>query len=317
MKIKLIGVRGSLPTPSDNKEYRNKIRNILYRAIDKGLSDVTQINNFINNLPEYLQFNYGGNTTCVTLTSNSGKLYLIDCGSGLRTLGDELLSTEFGKGKGHLKVFITHCHWDHIQGLPFFKPIYIPGNIIEFYSPYENLEENLIAQMNSPFFPAPFNGTASTKKFHLLKEGEPFKLEDDLSVDFYPLKHPGGSFAFRFKEAGKIFIFATDAEFSGETLEKTGNHTDFFMNADLLILDSQYTLDEHFRKFDWGHTSYTVAVNCGVRWKVKHLVLTHHEPSNNDEKLKNILNGAIQHRNEMKTKEPVIHLAREGMIFGL
>jgi phosphoribosyl 1,2-cyclic phosphodiesterase len=315
MKIELIGVRGSLPTPCDNKEYRHKIQSILYKAVEAGLDDVTQINNFLKKLPENLRYNYGGNTTCAAVTSKSGNLYLLDCGSGLRAFGDRLLSGEFGKGKGYLKVFITHVHWDHIQGIPFFKPLYIPGNIIEFYSPYRKLEENLIAQMASPFFPAPFEGTASTKKYVLIKEGESVRLEDDFFVECYPLKHPGGSFAYRFREGGKVFIFATDAEFTGESLERTGNQTDFFVNADLLVLDSQYTLDEHFRKFDWGHTSFTIAVNCAIRWGVKHLVLTHHEPSNDDAKLRNIHYNAIKHRNDMKIKKPVIHIAREGMTF--
>ncbi len=315
MKIELIGVRGSLPAPCGNNEYRHKIRKILYKAVESGLNDVTQINAFIKKLPENLQYNYGGNTTCAAVSSKSGGLYLLDCGSGLREYGDRLIPGEFGKGKGYLKIFITHVHWDHIQGIPFFKPLYVPGNVIEFYSPYKKLKENLKAQMSPPFFPAPFEGTASEKKYVLMKEGETIQLEEDLSVDCYPLKHPGGSFAYRFREGKKIFIFATDAEFTGESLEKAGNETDFFLDADLLVLDSQYTLDEHFRKFDWGHTSFTIAVNCAIRWGVKHLVLTHHEPSNDDEKLRNIHVDAIRHRNNMKVNKPVIYIAREGMTF--
>jgi phosphoribosyl 1,2-cyclic phosphodiesterase len=317
MKVRLIGVRGSLPAPPCNKEYRSKLRNILMRAIENKLNDVTQINDFIRNLPENLQYFYGGDTTCVTVESKSGKNYIIDCGSGIRALGDELMTGECGKGKASLKIFVTHLHWDHLQGIPFFKPLYIPGNILEFFSPYKNLEKSFIEQMNPPYFPAPFNGTASTKKYNSIKEGEIIQLEDDLSVDCFPLKHPGGSFAYRFREGEKIFIFATDAEFTGEMHEKVGNDTDFFLNADLLVLDSQYTLDEHFRKFDWGHTSYSVAVNCGVRWGVKQLVLTHHEPSNSDENLRKIHQEAIEHRNNMKTNIPAIHIAREGMVFVL
>jgi len=316
MRIKLMGVRGSMPSPSGNKEYRDKMRSILYRAVEAGLNDVSQINGFINKLPEHLQFNYGGNTTCAAVTSGSGNLYILDCGTGLKALGDDIVTKDFGKGNDHIRIFLTHAHWDHIQGIPFFKPLYIPGNIIEFYSPYENLREILQNQMKPPCFPAPFEGTASTKEFHLIKSG-PLNPEEGLTIDFYPLRHPGGSYAYRFKEGGKTFIFATDAEFTGGDLEKAGNEADFFLNADLLILDSQYTLDEHFTKFEWGHTSYTVAVNCGARWGVRHLVLTHHEPGNNDKKLRQIHIEAIKHRNNMKIDKPVIHIAREGMIFNL
>ena len=317
MKIKLWGVRGSLPSPTDNKEYRNKIRNILQRAINIGLNEASQINDFINSLPENLQYYYGGNTTCAIVTSKSGNNYILDCGSGIRALGDELLKGPCGKGKGLLKIFITHVHWDHIQGLPFFKPMYIPGNILEFISPYETLEKSLKDQMDFPFFPAPFVGTASEKRYKFLEEGRTMELEKGLYVDCHHLKHPGGSYAYRFREDGKTFIFATDAEFTGEALEKTGSDTDFFMNADLLILDSQYTLDEHFSKFEWGHTSYTVAVNCGIRWGVKHLVLMHHDPANDENRLKEIHDDAIEHRNSMKVNKPVINMAREGMIFEL
>ena len=102
MKIKLMGVRGSLPTPLGNEEYQKKISKILQRAVKSGLNDPGQIEDFIKKLPENLRYNYGGNTTCITITSNSGKLYIIDCGSGLRPLGDELIKGDCGKGKGHL-----------------------------------------------------------------------------------------------------------------------------------------------------------------------------------------------------------------------
>ena len=317
MKIKLWGVRGSLPSPTNNKEYRDKIRSILQRAVKEGLNKTSDLNEFISSIPENLQYYYGGNTTCVMLTSKKGINYILDCGSGLRPLGDELLKGECGKGKGHLRIFITHMHWDHIQGIPFFKPMYVPGNILEFFSPYEMLEKNLKDQMEFPFFPAPFHGTASEKKFNLLEEGSRLELENNLYVDCFHLKHPGGSYAYRFVEDGKTFIFATDAEFTGETLEKTGPETDFFMDSDLLIIDSQYTLDEHFSKFEWGHTSYTIAVNCGIRWRVKHLVLTHHDPSNNEDKLREIHDEAVKHRNRMKVGKPVVNMAREGMTFEL
>jgi phosphoribosyl 1,2-cyclic phosphodiesterase len=315
MKIKLLGVRGSLPTPMGYREYRDKIFKILQQAVRTGLHEHEPIEAFIRDLPDELQYCYGGNTTCATLTSQSGQVVILDCGSGIRALGDELIKGHFGRGEGELDIFITHTHWDHIQGIPFFKPMYIPGNVLNFYSPYEDLEERLKNQMAFEYFPATFEGTASIKNFHLLKQNETIRLGDDLIVDLYPLKHPGDSFAYRFREGNKTIIFATDVEFLGDTFESTGSNIDFFLNADLLILDSQYTLDESFFKFDWGHTSYTVAVNCGIRWKAKNLVLTHHDPSNSDIQLKQIHRNAIDHRNQMKTKKPNIYMAREGMTF--
>ena len=317
MIVRLMGVRGSLPTPLSNGEYRDRIKTILERSIEQGIGK-GQVDRFIGELPDDLNRVYGGNTTCATVTSDAGNVYIIDCGTGIRPLGDELIKGPCGRGEGAVNIFMTHTHWDHVQGLPFFKPVYLKGNVLNFYSPYADLEDRLIAQQRDfRFFPAPFEKTASTKMFHLMKPETPVRMEEDLVIDCYPLKHPGGSFAYRFRQGGRTFIFATDVEFTGEMLEKPGNDTDFFLNADLLVVDSQYTLDESFMKFDWGHTSYTVAVNCGIRWNVKTLVLTHHEPSYSDTKLFSIHREALEHRDAMQTSSPEVLMATEGMEFKL
>lgn len=317
MQIKLWGVRGSLPAPEADAVYKDKIKKILEKSIEQNINSSEKIDSFINNLPGRLKSNFGGNTTCVTVKSDSGKLYIIDCGTGIRPLGDEIIQTEEGRGNADIKIFMTHTHWDHVQGLPFFKPIYIPGNKLTFYSPIKDLQARFEYQQDFRFFPVKFEDMGAEKVFKTLKRDEVIEPEKGLQIDFLPLKHPGGSFAYRFRQNGKTFIFCTDAEFTGEFVEKIPPYGyDFFKDADLLVIDSQYTLDESFIKLYWGHTSYTMAVNCGIRWGVKKLILTHHEPSYSDDKLCTNLSEAKDHLSKMDS-DMEIDIAIEGTIFNL
>ena len=316
MQIKLWGVRGSIPTPTPDVEYREKLVAVLQSAIRQGLSSEQEIAGFVESLPPYLSHVYGGDTTCLSVETRRNSLpVVVDCGTGLRALGDELMAGPAGRGEGELHVLLTHTHLDHINGLPFFKPLYIPGNIVHFYSPFDNLETRLVRQQIEPFFPMPFQQMAANKFFHRITEQEPLELEDGTVVDCYPLKHPGGSFAYRFRQNSHSFVFATDVEFTGTDLEHMDRNHAFFGGADLLVMDAQYTLDDHFSRFDWGHTSLTMAVNCGVRWQVKNLVLTHHEPAYTDERLYRNYLSAIEHREAMSSALPRLYLARQGMQF--
>ena len=235
-------------------------------------------------------------------------------GTGARLLGDRLLGKEFGRGAGAIEIFITHTHWDHIQGLPFFKPLYIPGNELKFHSPYGNLEERFVKQQEQEFFPVPFHLMGSTRAFYHLKPNDVITFDDGMEVSLCLLRHPGGSCAYKFTENGKSFIFATDVEFTGDDLDYIRSLDSFFGGADLLIIDSQYTLDESFSKFDWGHTAYTMAVNSANIWKVKNLMLTHHEPAYSDTKLAEIHREAVEHYRNLDVKnEMKIYLAREGL----
>ncbi|EKR65544.1 beta-lactamase family protein [Leptospira weilii str. 2006001853] len=316
MIVQLYGTRGSIPSPLRTREYIQKVTQIL-ELVQKAPDSLIDIQKFISKLPPYLTQVVGGNTTCVSVAPSNGRRMIFDGGTGLRILGDELMRKEFQNGEGKIALFFSHTHWDHIQGIPFFKPIYIPGNELHFYSPYPDLKERLEKQQSPEFFPIPFSALASTKLFTCLSLGETLDLEGDCKVSFYPLKHPGGSFAYRVEENGKIFIFATDAEFTGEDFNSVTEMKPFFENADLLVLDAQYTLDESFQKFDWGHTSYTMAVNCAVAWNVKKLVLTHHEPVYADDVLDIILEEARAHAVSLGNSSIRIELAVEGNVYKL
>ncbi|MFN3603518.1 MAG: MBL fold metallo-hydrolase [Leptonema sp. (in: bacteria)] len=315
MIIKLYGVRGSLPSPTSTTEYREKIKKILELAIEKKITQKKQIPEFIKEISYPLNYLIGGNTTCATVTTPE-YLFILDGGTGLRILGEEIFQNPERYPKV-LYFFITHTHWDHIQGIPFFKPLYLPNYTIHFYSGFEDIEDRLAYQTDERFFPVPFHKTASKKFFHHIKSGSPIRFGNLIEIHTQFLKHPGGCFSYKFIDLrkNKIFIFATDVEITGEDFLGKQEYTDYFSYADILILDSQYTLDESFLKIDWGHTSYTMAVNCAIHWKVKNLILTHHEPNYNDAKLfQNYLN-AIRHKNYLEKDRPKIFLAREGMTF--
>lgn len=313
--IHFYGVRGSIPTPMRSTEFKEKCLKILREFTKQGHTAKKDLNAFWEELPDSLKYIVGGNSTCIHIQSEAGNHYIIDAGTGARVLGEDLLPKILGNMKEPfpLKYFFTHTHWDHIQGLPFFKPAYFPQSVIDFYSPLEDLEARLSYQMDTRFFPIHFEDTASRKIFHKMEVGTTLEFPDGLKVETHPLKHPGGSYAYKFTENGKSFIFATDAEFTGTDMKYISEITPFFKNAEVLVLDSQYTLDESFGKFDWGHTSYTMAVNCATQWGVKNLFLTHHEPVYTDEKIYSIYTEAKDHRDALHSDHLKIHLAREGI----
>jgi len=139
MKVKLWGVRGSLPTPRHPAVQSEHLQKLMYDFFDSGFNKKTEIEAYINSQPRYKVGGFGGNTLCVEVTTNKTKI-IIDGGSGLKSLGAELLSTEFGKGQGELHLLMTHFHWDHLIGIPFFAPIFIPGNKINIYSVQDTAE---------------------------------------------------------------------------------------------------------------------------------------------------------------------------------
>jgi ribonuclease BN (tRNA processing enzyme) len=319
VKVNLHGVRGSLPAPLRNNEYKTKVAEILRLFTQSTHKNSGNLKEFWKTLPPHLKYTVGGDTTCVSVESHQGSIYVVDFGTGSRVLGDGLVPAILSSNElFELNVFITHTHWDHIQALPFFKPIFFPQVNIRFHSPYPDLEERLIYQMKKEFFPIEFHDTSSQKEFILFQPGETLEFEEGrMKVEVHPLKHPGNSYAYKFIENGKAFIFATDAEFTGDDWEYIRGVTPFFTGTDLLVIDSQYTLDESFAKFDWGHTAYTMAVNIANHWKIKNLALTHHEPSYNDEKVYGIWEESQDHAKALGDNKLKIHLAREGMVFKL
>jgi len=314
MKIKFWGVRGSIASPLNGLAIRRKIEKVLSLATPKDIQSPETIQKFLDSLGFSITQTYGGNTTCLEVRDKSGQLIIIDAGTGLRELGNSLLSTEFLQGKGVGYWLFTHTHWDHLQGIPFFVPIYIPGNRFEIYSSVENLKERLKYQHAFTHFPVPYEGLASTRNYHHFPEGEWVNLGNHVQVLSKSVRHPGGSYSYKLKEDGKIFIFASDAEFNIDEMEHIEKYISYFKGADVLVFDTQYTFEESLNKIDWGHSSASIATDIALKADVKKLVMFHHDPSYNDEKLDAVYLRALNYKSMMdKNNELEIIMAYEGL----
>lgn len=287
MKIVFYGARGSIPTPLTLDEYQAKIREILTlysKSIDKN------IDNFIKSLPFCLSHICGGNTSCVVIEEDdeNSDIIVLDAGSGLRTFGKHLLN----RNNLNIHIFITHFHWDHICGIPFFKPIYNTTNNIIFYSPDENIKENLERQQHSAHFHLPFDKLPAKKHFVILDKTNSYHL-NGFEITPVLLNHPGGAYGYIFKKDNKKISYVTDTEFTPENIkEKELFYKACFESSDILIMDCQYSLSEFFSKFEWGHTSSTMAINLALEWRVKRIVLFHFDPEHTDKDLLRIMNEA-------------------------
>ncbi len=239
---------------------------------------------------------YGGNTSCVEVRSQSGTLVVIDCGTGAYPLGQQLISEFNGKISGHM--LISHTHWDHIQGFPFFTPYFIPGNEWHIYGPSgfgPSLNEALSDQMQYTYFPISMEYMAATLNFHDLVEGS-FKI-GDITVRARYLNHPALTLGYRLEADGVSLVYSCDHEPHSHACALghgniTGNdlaHAEFMAEADLVIHDSQYVADEYEKKIGWGHSTYEYAYKISQYAEVKKLLFTHHDPTRSDKQIDTIV----------------------------
>lgn len=226
---------------------------------------------------------YGGNTPCIEVRTDQNQLLIIDCGSGIRELGYKLMEDGFNQGGQQAVILLSHCHWDHIQGMPFFRPAYIPGNHFDIYglrSFYSTLESALAGQMQHPYFPNSFFDMGATFKIHEMPECK-FNLAD-LSITTAYMNHPDETFGFRLDYKGRSFVYASDNEHTPYD-EPDKKLINFARDADVLVHDTQFTLEEYLNgRMGWGHSVPEVSVRSAQLCGTRHLLLFHHDPSHDD-----------------------------------
>ena len=247
MELKLWGVRGSIPAPEPSN------------------------------------MGYGGNTSCIEIRPPDGRRVIFDAGPGIRRLGADIKRAQAEGQLGpdlEIDLFFTHFHYDHIQGLPFFAPLHDPRATITYYSSrYSSpLRESIAGQMVTPYFPVNFEAVASHGNFVVL-EKDPIQV-GALTVHPFQLNHPQGATGYRIECGGKVIVYATDREQNGGPLDSVVR--EYAQDADILIHDSQYTLEEFARYQGYGHSTWLESARVAWDSRVKQLLLFHHDPTHDD-----------------------------------
>lgn len=312
MKVKIWGCRGSLPAPLRPRQIEEKIIEALTLLPD-GLdtSNLAAVEAYVLGLDVLDRGTAGGNTTCVEIEAG-GHIFVVDAGTGIRELGRELMKGPFGEGRGEIHLFFSHPHWDHIQGFPFFTPAYIPGNRIFIYS-HHDLEKALVEQQHALTFPVPMSTMSAAIKFTRLAEDSLINV-GDVQISTIRNAHPGDSFGYRFEDGRNVFVFASDSEYKVLANGSVQPYLAFFKNADALIFDAQYTLNEGWLKEDWGHSSAMIGVDMALTAGVKRLILFHHDPEHDDQMLNEVCSAALAYRDEIAEPGALeILIAYEGL----
>ncbi|TVQ78597.1 MAG: MBL fold metallo-hydrolase [Bradymonadales bacterium] len=243
----------------------------------------------------------GSHTSCVELEFSEGISFIFDAGSGIRDAG---VDREFKR----ITLFISHFHWDHIQGLPFFPTLIYSDTPIEIISCFEDTHQRLATLFDPRFHPVPLENYLNKIKISLLKEGETIEREG-LKIQCARLNHPGDSFAFRVESPRLSFVYATDSDY--DPLPDPAKEV--FQGADIAVVDSQYLVGDSLKKAGYGHSSFKRALDVCAEHQVRSTYLFHFDPSYSDEKLEDLERQAIDYvQKAYETSGPKVQLAREG-----
>lgn len=291
MKIKFWGVRGSIPAPGPHTVRR------------------------------------GGNTTCIEVRSDGGEVIILDAGTGIFPLAQSLLK----ELPVQANIFITHSHWDHIHGLPFFTPFFIPGNKVRIHGAYDvvnsqGIERIMDVQMQYSYFPIREAELRAGVEYQTLEIGEQVEIGDAVVTNTL-LNHPVINFGYRVDCNGKSMFFTGDhepwiniydegdegyAEYQALVDDKQRQMDQAVKGVDVLVMDCAYTQEEYPAKKGWGHGTFDYAMDLARRAGARRLVCTHHEPTRSDDELETVF-AQIMARRPQQPGDPEVLLSAEGL----
>jgi phosphoribosyl 1,2-cyclic phosphodiesterase len=286
MLVRFWGTRGSLPKTMQADVARDKVIQALMAAQGRTFKNDSDAAAFVDGeLDMPVAGTYGGATSCVELVGGDGDFLVCDMGSGLREFGIDAAKR---MADGHAKtfnIFMSHMHWDHIMGFPFFGPSFDSDVKINFYGCHDDLEEALRRQQEEISFPVQFEWLKANIKFNKVVPGETIEV-GGYKVRAIKQAHSHDSYGYRFEADGKIAVYSTDSEHKDGDTEGEKAFVAFFRDADLVIFDTMYSLaDTMTIKQDWGHSSNVVAVDICRRAGAKRVAMFHHEPIHSDREI--------------------------------
>lgn len=295
MLVRFWGTRGSLPVAARAETVGGKIARALVAAGGRRFTDEAAARAYLESETAFsASHTYGGATSCVEIEGGDGSFVICDMGSGLRELGiDAMARCAAGKPRDY-HIFLSHLHWDHIMGFPFFGPAFDPQARIVIHSGHDDAEAALRRQQAEISFPVPFDGLRADISFRTLAPGESYAIAG-MRVRTMPQYHPHISYAWRFDDGDRSVCFSTDAEHRVDDMENARQFEAFFRDADLCICDTMYSLAESVTlKADWGHSSNIAAVDLCQAAGAKRLALFHHEPTYGDEDIERMHRESIR-----------------------
>ena len=296
MRVHFWGTRGSLPVAQTGEAVLRKVSRALVAANGQRFDDEAAARAFAE---EELDFatahTYGGATTCVELDAGVDAFLVCDMGSGLREFGiDALRRTRAGHAKTY-HFFMSHLHWDHIMGFPFFAPAFDPDSRIVIHSGHPDAEQALRRQQEEISFPVAFDWLRARIEFRTLETGRPHAIPGGTAT-LLEQHHSHTSYGYRFEIGGTTTVFSTDSEHKIDDPDAERAAVAFFAEADLVICDTMYSMaDSVTLKEDWGHSSNIVAVDLCHAAKARRLALFHHEPTYSDEDIMRLHTDTIRY----------------------
>ncbi len=255
--------------------------------------------------PQTNRLRYGGNTSCVSLQIDQ-KLLVLDAGTGIRELGQWLLEQP---EPAPINLLLSHVHWDHIIGFPFFDPAYREAFEIDIYagslrSQSQSIKEVMSQLMGAPTFPIDLDTLAARLRFHDFNAGESFTIGDSIRIKTAPLHHPNEATAYRVEHQGKSVCYVTDTEHSRDRLD--ANILSLAQGADLFIYDCSYTDEEFKHRIGWGHSTWQEGIRLARAAGVKQLAIFHHDPDHDDDFMDEVAR-------QSSAEWPGAFVAREGL----